>query len=168
MALSPVEIRHIAFGRRLFGYKPAAVERTLAEVADSFEEVWRDRADLADKLEQLELDISRYREMEALLHTTLVSAERAAADMKEQAKREADSILVEAHNEARGIALEAHAQHARLVADTQRLKALLESALAAVSDVDAEAEAAPAAAEEPKETEPDGDDPWQDTGSWAA
>ncbi|MEX0673344.1 MAG: DivIVA domain-containing protein, partial [Gaiellaceae bacterium] len=162
----PVEIRHIAFARRLFGYKPSAVEGTLTEVAESFEEVWRERADLADKLEQLELDISRYREMESLLHTTLVSAERAAADMKEQARRDADTILAEAHNEARGIALEAHEQHARLVADTRRLKALLESALAAVSDADVEAQ--PAREEEPKEPVPDGDDPWQDTGTWAA
>jgi len=164
MALSPVEIRHIAFARRLFGYKPSAVDRTLTEVAESFEEVWRERADLADKLEQLELDISRYREMESLLHTTLVSAERAAADMKEQARRDADAILVEAHNEARGIALEAHEQHARLVADTRRLKALLESALAAVSDADVEA--APTS-EQAGEDERD-DDSWQDTGSRAA
>jgi cell division initiation protein len=167
MALSPVEIRHIGFARRLFGYKPSAVERTLTEVAESFEEVWRERADLADKLEQLEVDISRYREMESLLHTTLVSAERAAADMKEQARRDADAILVEAHNEARGIALEAHEQNARLVADTRRVKALLESALAAVSDAGDEVEAE-AAEEEPKEQAPDGDEPWQDTGSWAA
>ena len=167
MALSPVEIRHIAFARRPIGYKRSAVDRTLTEVAESFEEVWRERADLADKLEQLEIDISRYREMESLLHTTLVSAERAAADLKEQARREADAILVEAHNEARAIALEAHAQHARLVADTQRLKALLESALAAVSDADVEADAEPAE-EDPEEQAPDGDDPWQDTGSRAA
>jgi cell division initiation protein len=167
MALSPVEIRHIGFARRLFGYKPSAVERTLTEVAESFEEVWRERADLADKLEQLEVDISRYREMESLLHTTLVSAERAAADMKEQARRDADAILVEAHNEARGIALEAHEQNARLVADTRRVKALLESALAAVTDAEVEVEAE-AAEEEPKEPESDGDEPWQDTGSWAA
>ena len=164
MALSPVEIRHIAFARRLFGYKRSAVERTLTEVADSFEEVWRDRADLVDKLEQLELDIARYRETESLLHTTLVSAERAAADMKEQARRDADAILVEAHNEARAIALEAHEQHARLVADTRRLKALLESALAAVDDSGVEADPA----EDEPEQRHDGDEPWHDTGSWAA
>jgi cell division initiation protein len=164
MALSPVEIRHIAFARRLFGYNRSAVDRTLTEVAESFEEVWRERADLADKLEQLEVDISRYREMESLLHTTLVSAERAAADLKEQARREADSILVEAHNEARGIALEAHEQHARLVADTSRLKALLESALAAIDEAGAEPEPT---SEQAGEDERD-EDPWQDTGTRAA
>ena len=164
MALSPVEIRHIGFARGVLGYKRAAVERTLAEVADSFEEVWRERADLADKVEQLELDISRYRELETLLHTTLVSAERAAADMKEQARRDAEAIVVEAHNEARAIALGAHAKHARLVGDIQRLKSLLESALAAVEE-------AAAAESDPADDEPEqqhGDEPWPDTGSQAA
>ena len=165
MALSPVEIRHIGFARGVLGYKRAAVEQTLAEVADSFEEVWRERADLADKVEQLELDISRYREMETLLHTTLVSAERAAADMNEQARRQAESIVVEAHNEARAIALGAHAKHARLVGDIQRLKSLLESALAAVEEA---AVAEPDPAEDEPEQQQHGDEPWPDTGSRAA
>jgi cell division initiation protein len=169
MALSPVEIRHIGFARGLIGYKRAAVEHTLAEVADSFEEVWRERADLADKVEQLEVDISRYRELETLLHTTLISAERAAADMKEQARREAESIIVEAHNEARAIALDAHTRHAHLVGDIQRLKSLLHSALAAVDEAGAE----PDPAEDEPEQQHDqqehtGEDPWQDTGSRAA
>jgi len=163
MALSPVEIRHIAFARGVLGYKRSAVERTLAEVADSFEEVWRDRADLADKVEQLEQDIARYRELETLLHTTLVSAERAAADMKEGARREANSLVAEAHREARRIEFEAHERHARLVADTQRVKAMLESALAAIGE-EVAVEPEPA-----DEAERNGeDDPWQDTGSWAA
>ena len=134
MAMSPVEIRHLTFQRRLFGLKRSAVERTLEEVADSFEEVWRDRADLADKVEQLEVDLERYRELETLLRTTLVSAERAAADRKEQARREADAILAGAHADARRVANEAHERHARLVADIRRLRAQLASALAAVDD----------------------------------
>jgi cell division initiation protein len=169
MALSPVEIRHIGFARGLVGYKRSAVEQTLAEVADSFEEVWRERADLADKVEQLEVDISRYRELETLLHTTLVSAERAAADMKEQARREAESIIVEAHNEARAIALDAHTRHARLVGDMQRLKSLLQSALAAVDEAGAQADPADDEPEQQHDQqEHTGDEPWHDTGSQAA
>jgi hypothetical protein len=44
---------------------------------------------------------------------------------------------------------------------------MLESALAAVSDPDVEIDAQPAE-QQPKEQAPDGDDPWQDTGSRAA
>ncbi|HEX7525472.1 MAG TPA: DivIVA domain-containing protein, partial [Gaiellaceae bacterium] len=101
MALTPVEIRHMTPGTGLFGYKRAAMDRLLDEIAASFEDVWRERADLADKIEQLETDLVRYRELEALLRTTLVSAERSSAEMKEQARREADLILAEAHAEAR-------------------------------------------------------------------
>ena len=78
MSLSPVEIRHITFSRRPLGYRRSAVERALGEVAQSFEAVWRDRADLADKVEHLEHELVRFRELEALLRTTLVSAEERA------------------------------------------------------------------------------------------
>src|SRR6266496_6433243 len=103
MALTPVEIRHITMGRSLCGYKRSAVDHLLLDIATSFEDVWRERADLADKIEQLESDLGRFRELEALLRTTLISAERAAVGLKEQARKEADLILEEARNEARAI-----------------------------------------------------------------
>jgi cell division initiation protein len=132
MALTPVEIRHIRLGRRLIGYPRATVDRLLVEIADSFEEVWRDRADLTDKVEQLEGDLVRYRELETLLRTTLVSAERAAHEVKAQAKREAELIVEEAHSAARLITREAAADRERLVSEARRVRALLRAALAAV------------------------------------
>src|ERR671925_2157641 len=104
MTLTPVEIRHLNPAKTWFhGYRRSAVDDLLGEIARSFEDVWRERADLADKVEQLESDLVRFRELEALLRTTLVSAERAAGEMKEQARREAELILSEAHAEARRV-----------------------------------------------------------------
>jgi hypothetical protein len=83
--------------------------------------------------------------------------------MKEGARREANSLVAEAHREARRIEFEAHERHARLVADTQRVRATLESALAAIGE-EVAVEAEPG-----DEAERNGeDDPWQDTGSRAA
>ena len=135
MALTPVEIRHIAIGRGLFGYRRGATDRLLEEVAESFEDVWRDRADLAERVEQLESDLVRYRELETLLRTTLVSAERAAGDLKEQAKREADLIVTEAQAESRAITRGARAERDQLARDAQRVRALLASALATLEPV---------------------------------
>jgi cell division initiation protein len=149
MSLSPVEIRHITFSRRPLGYRRSAVERALGEVAQSFEAVWRDRADLADKVEHLEGELARYRDLESLLHTSLVSAQRTAGELKEQAQRESDTILVEAHAEARRIVFEAHERQTQLLAATRRLKVQLESALAALD-------------------EPDGKDAWPDADEQAA
>ena len=50
MALTPVEIRHIRLGRGLLGYRRGPADEMLEDIASSFEEVWRDRADLADKV----------------------------------------------------------------------------------------------------------------------
>jgi cell division initiation protein len=132
MALTPVEIRHMTPGRSMFGYNPGATERLLEEIAASFEDVWRERADLADKVEQLEVDLVRYRELEALLRTTLVSAERASAELKTQARREAELILTEAHAEARAVQRKALAENERLVGESRRVREQLRSALAAV------------------------------------
>jgi cell division initiation protein len=136
MALTPVEIRHMTPGTGLFGYKRVATDHLLEEIAASFEDVWRERADLADKVEQLESDLVRYRELEALLRTTLVSAERSSAELKDQARREAELILSEAHAEARAVQRRALAENERLVVETARLKERLRAVLAAVEETE--------------------------------
>ena len=142
MALTPVEIRHITFGRALFGYKRGAVDKLLADIALSFEDVWRERADLADKVEQLENDLVRYKELEALLRTTLVSAERASAELREQARRQADLIVDEAHAEARAITRRAAVENERLRVESLRMR---ERLLMALASVDEELDEGPAA-----------------------
>src|SRR5690349_8893107 len=134
MALTPVEIRHLAPSIGFRGYKRAQTDALLAEIATSFEDVWRERADLAGKVEQLDNDLVRYRELEALLCTTLVSAERASGEVKEQARREAEIILREAHEEARRIQRESISEHERLVTESRRLRAQLRAALETIDD----------------------------------
>ncbi|MDX6464975.1 MAG: cell division initiation protein [Gaiellaceae bacterium] len=136
MALTPVEIRHMTPGTGLFGYKRAAMDRLLDEIAMSFEDVWRERADLADKIEQLEIDLVRFRELEGLLRTTLVSAERASAETKEQARREAELILSEARAEARSVERNARSENERLTAESRKLRSQLRAALEAIEEVE--------------------------------
>ena len=135
MPLTPVEIRHVELGRAWFrGYRRGVVERLLSDIADSFEDVWRERADLADRLEELDAEASKHRELEALLRSTLVSAERAAHDMKEQARRESDLIVQEAHAESRRIARAASTEKTRLEGDLRRIRAQLRTALEALEE----------------------------------
>jgi cell division initiation protein len=130
MPLTSVEIRHVELRRRFFrGYRRSAVDQLLNEIADSFEEVWRERADLSDRLDELDVQASKHEELEALLRSTLVSAERGAQDMKEQARRESDLIVREAHAEGRRIAREAAAERHRLEKEIRTIRALLRAAL---------------------------------------
>jgi cell division initiation protein len=135
MTLTPVEIRHVKPAKRLVGgYRRTAIDELLDEIAASFEDVWRERADLADKVEQLEADLVRYRELESLLRTTLVSAEKAAVTLKEQARKEADLIVEEARAEARSITRAARGDHDRLLTEVRRMRSVLRSALALVDE----------------------------------
>jgi cell division initiation protein len=153
MALTPVEIRHMTPGTGFMGYNRAQTDRLLEDIAESFEDVWRERADLADKVEQLESDLVRFKELETLLRTTLMSAERASAELKEQARREADLILGEAHAEARKVQRDAIADNERLVTESRRLRAQLRAALETIDEVDAAEDVPPA-------TKDDGQNTW--------
>jgi cell division initiation protein len=132
MALTPVEIRHIRLRKALFGYQARQTDELLADIVDSFENVWRDRADLADKIEQMGAELVRYRELEQLLRTTLISAERASQQMTDQARRETESVLDEARAEAREILREAMAERERLNVEVERIRAQLGAVLVSI------------------------------------
>jgi cell division initiation protein len=142
MTIAPVELHHIRLRRGLFGYRRNPVDELIRDTADSFEEVWRQRADFADRIEQLEGELARHRDLETLLRTTLVSAERTSHELKDQASREAGIILEEAHAEARAVTRAAAAERERLLAEARKVRALLEAALDAVADAEAESQAA--------------------------
>ena len=108
MPYSPVELRHVRLARELFGYNRDETQKVLEEVADSFEEVWRERGELADKVEEMEHQLEQYKQREELLSSTLLAAERSATDAKDSARREADLIIGEAHQEARFLTRGAH------------------------------------------------------------
>ena len=142
MTITPVELHHIELKRGLRGYRRGAVERLLEEIADSFEEVWRERADYADRIEQLQSELARHRDLETLLRTTLVSAEKSAHELRDQAKREAQLVVEEAHAEARSVMRAAAAERERLHAEARKIRALLEAALDSTDVAVGEQEAA--------------------------
>jgi cell division initiation protein len=136
MSYTPVEIRHVKLRRSVFGYRRSQVDRLLEEVTASFETVWRERADHADRVDHLESELKRYRELEGLLRTTLVSAERAGHELKDQAKREADTIVLEARAEARTVTRTARSERETLVREARRLRLLLHAALDALDEAE--------------------------------
>lgn len=134
MPLSPVDVRHLQMRRGLFGYRTSVVNRVMDEIADSFEAVWRERAELAERVDAVETELGRHAELEQLLRSTLVSAERAAQEMREHARREAEVILSEANGKARQILRDAVVEKERLFGESRRIQSLLRSALAVLEE----------------------------------
>ena len=134
MRYTPVELRHVKPARGLRGYKRAEVDRLIQDVADSFEEVWGERGELADRLEDIEKRLEEVKQRETLLASTLVAAEKTAAEQIEVAKREAEVIVAEAHQESRSITRAAQAERERLFAEVRRVETLLRAALGMVEE----------------------------------
>jgi cell division initiation protein len=124
MSLTPVEIRHVKLGRSLLGYDRKTIDSLLADIVSSFEQVWRERADLRDELEELETELTRQKEIEDALRNTLLSAERMADDVRGQARREADVIVSEARSAARDIVSGAENERERIQTEIRRLRTL--------------------------------------------
>jgi cell division septum initiation protein DivIVA len=149
MRYTPVELRHVRFTKSLFGYKRHEIDKVIEDVADSFEVVWRERGELADKLEDVEKILADVKQRESLLTSTLVAAERTAADAIETAKKQGELIIAEAHQEARAVTRAAAGERERLFAEVRRIETLLRAALGMVEETRNElppAEGAPAPA----------------------
>jgi cell division initiation protein len=124
MSLTPVEIRHVKLSRRPLGYDRRVTDDLLSDIVTSFEQVWRERADLRDEMEELESELARQKEIEGTLRNTLLSAERMADDVRTQARREADVIISEARATARDIVSSAETERERIHGEIRRLRTL--------------------------------------------
>jgi len=140
MAIAPVEIRHTRLKRAwLRGYRKRATDEFLEQITESFEETWREREDLRDRVELLESELKRHRELETLLRETLVTAEKSVIELKDQARTEAELVVREAHTAARSITQDALTERERLLGEATRVRALLQAALTTVDESEHEA-----------------------------
>jgi hypothetical protein len=144
--------------RRLLGYKRSEIDQLLHDVAESFEEVWRERGELADKLEDAEKRLDDVAQREALLASTLVAAERTAVEHIDAARRQAEIILAEAHQESRSITRTAQGERERLFAEARRIETLLRSALGMVEESRHEPSVAPGETPAPLDPWPNRED----------
>jgi cell division initiation protein len=135
MRYTPVELRHVKIGRKLMGgYSRSETDKLLEDVVASFEEVWRERGELADKVEDIERVLAEVKQRESLLASTLVAAEKASDELRAAAKREAEVIVAEAHQEARSVTRAAQGERERLFAEVRRVETLLRAALGMVEE----------------------------------
>ena len=96
MKLTPSDIHRQTFGKRLRGFDPEEVRAFLAAVAEEMAGLQRERDELEQQLRHLELIVNEHREREAILKNTLLTAQKAAEDIRESARREADTVVKQA------------------------------------------------------------------------
>lgn len=100
MRLTPLDIRKQEFKKAMRGLDPEEVYAFLTTIADEYEAVLNDNKALRERLLELDDKVQEYRSMEKTLRDTLLTAERATSDAKENARREAELIIKQAEIDA--------------------------------------------------------------------
>ena len=100
MKVTPLDLRQQRFQTVMRGYDRGEVNAFLAEAADDYEHVSRDNDRLRQELAKSEAVLNEHRGQEKNLRNTLLTAQKLADEIKEQAEREAGRILREAEGRA--------------------------------------------------------------------
>lgn len=119
MAITPIDILHTKFKSAFRGYNKQQVDEFLQMVRESLEEALNAKAELQRKVEHLEAEVKRVREIESALTNALTLAQRTADELRTTAHRQAEMILREAEQE-----------RVRMTVDAQRDSEKLRSEIA--------------------------------------
>ena len=100
MRISPLDLRQQRFKSALRGYERTEVVAFLTEAADDYEHALREIDRLRGDLARMEALLAEHREREATLRDTLLTAQRLAAEVTENAQIEGKLIVREAQGRA--------------------------------------------------------------------
>lgn len=108
MKLTPMDINNKEFKRGLRGYNAEEVDEFLDEVIENYEELFKENAKMKERLSAANDKIAQNEKIESTIQNTLVLAQQAADQAKENAQREAEMTLKNANDAAKKIMDKAH------------------------------------------------------------
>jgi cell division initiation protein len=110
ITITPLDMRQARFSTAMRGFDKDDVTTFLQEAAEGFDHAMRENERLRMEIVRLEASLNQFRELEGSLKTTLMSAQKIADDMRENAQQEAARIVREAEGRAEMTLLRAQAK----------------------------------------------------------
>ncbi len=121
MKITPLEIRQKTFEKKLRGYDKEEVDAFLMSLSQEWETLNTKNKDQKYRIESLEKDVEKLREVESSLFKTLKTAEDTGSHMVEQAKKDAELMLKEAHMDSEALTREARRQARSMIEDAEMI-----------------------------------------------
>lgn len=118
-----MDIRKKTFSSQRNGLAKTEVEEFIGELATEIENLRKERAQLTEKAEELAKHLKAYEDTEQLLKDTLVTAQKATNQLREDAKKEAQLIIDNARLDAERIRQSAEQQTRSLGDEIRTLEA---------------------------------------------
>ena len=100
MKITPIDIAHKNFNKKMFGLDEAEVADFLQQVASQMEELIHERNSLREMVRERELQLNDHKERDHVLKSTISTAGQMADKLRGDAEREAKLIIADAHQKA--------------------------------------------------------------------
>ncbi|MGQ7886606.1 DivIVA domain-containing protein [Paenibacillus sp. WC2504] len=122
MPLTPLDIHNKEFSRSFRGYDEDQVNEFLDQVIKDYEALIRENKDLANQTVALQERLDHFTNIEDSLSKTIIVAQEAADEVRNNAKKEAQLILKEAEKNADRIINESLTRSRRVALEIEELK----------------------------------------------
>lgn len=136
MGLTPLDIHNKEFPKKSFGgYDRDTVDEFLDQVVRDFELLIKENDRLKGQVDELQLKLEQYKQLEETINRTLVVAQETAEEVRTSAKKQADLQIQEARLQAERIIEAGHAKARRIMeenADLSRAAQVLRSQVRAI------------------------------------
>ena len=120
--ITPLDIQNKEFKKVFRGYDIESVETFLDEILEEYERIYKQNAELKEKVELLSDHLRQYNTMEETLKDTLIVAQTTAEEVTAAARKKSENIIDDAQLKAKNIANEAHNEVSDIKAEYESLK----------------------------------------------
>ncbi|MEG1683456.1 MAG: DivIVA domain-containing protein, partial [Oscillospiraceae bacterium] len=130
--LTPQEVSGRAFSKAMMGgYNMAMVDEFLDELTDDYTSLYKENAALKAKLKVLVEKVEEYRSTEDSMRATLLTAQKMAGTIVQEAEKQRDTLMQEAEGQIRqkivSMQSDTTIQQQRLAAGRQELAGFIQS-----------------------------------------
>ncbi|MEK2644099.1 DivIVA domain-containing protein [Bdellovibrio sp. BCCA] len=100
MRITPIDIAHKSFGKKMMGLDADEVMDFLQQIASQMESLIQERNSLKEAIREKELSLMEYKERDQVLKETIATATQMAERLRQDADREAKLIIADAQQKA--------------------------------------------------------------------
>ena len=136
MKITPVDISHKSFSKKMFGLDEHEVYDFLTQVANQIQDLIQDRNALREILRTKDIQIAEFKERDQTLKSTINTASQMADKMRADAEREAKLIIADAQQKAEIVMRDSRDSLKNMyheMAELKKLKAQFEASMKAMA-----------------------------------
>ncbi|MDQ0088389.1 cell division initiation protein [Paenibacillus anaericanus] len=122
MPLTPLDIHNKEFSRRIRGYDEDEVNEFLDQIIKDYEIVIRENKEFQNQLMSMQDKLNHFSNIEETLSKTIIVAQEAADEVRNNAKKEAQLIVKEAEKNADRIVNESLSKSRKVSIEMEELK----------------------------------------------